>query len=1041
MDFARRLLPGLVVPLLVLASAAPAGAQITVNSTNDPGVGVCDLVECTLREAITAANQNPGSDLIEFNIEATFPPNTIQLISELPIIFTPMEIDGTSEPDYAGAPVVFIDGSLLAAGNGLGITADGVTVRALAIHGFPQDGIAITSSLNVVEASWIGLDALGDPDGNGRNGVLIASGTGNRIGGSGAGNVISANVQSGIRIEGLGATGNVIQGNFIGVDPSGSSAVAGQGSGIQLRDGPNNVIGGGDLGEGNVISGNNFGIDVFFASAVIQGNLIGTDAVGMSGLGNGVYGIAITGGPGSLIGGSAPGEGNLISDNAQHGIRLSLSDGALVQGNRIGTDASGAGDLGNGNDGIFIVDTDDSVVGGTGTGEGNIIAFNGVTFGRGVSVSGTGIGNAILSNSIFSNQDLGIDLHPIGITFNDLDDGDPGPNDLQNFPEITTTFVASTQISGTLDSAAGTYRLEFFSSLSCHSSGFGEGQTFLGATSLIIAVAGSTPFSVSFPQDVPVGHAITATATSPAGSTSEFSECATVASASADMDSDGIPDNLDIDPNNFSSDFSDGMTSGRVLGPGDQRLLTFVDEPDPRGIRVLVDELGPDPPPWAACQGEATLLVGPGGELVFTCGSVEVEVVNGPAEAQIGELSFVLPTGSVVTLTKQADGRATIVNDSPGGTDPVQVLSDGSVVAEVEAGRSLVEGELPVERARVKLGGGDDDDDDDDHGRRRGGKDQFDIEGRFVPSSTGDGIDALTEDVAVTLGPFTQVIPAGSLRFGDEDDDEADDDEEADDDGGDDDDEGDAGLAFHGRRGGITLLRIEDDGSFRLKARGIDLGDLDLSEPVPFALRIGDDLGSEALVLDRRGRLREAATAPPFALEPPLRIDPGDLTVRVGEAAVYTIALDPDAASLGEVVRLACEGMPANASCAFSPASLVAGDEPLTATLTVTTASGSEEVLAAEAFGGRGPAGSVWLMLVGVAVLGLVLGSRETEPRRRRTWIPALLILVGLSIQSGCGGDLTAPERPTVEPGTYTFTVVARSVAGEVSAAATLTVQ
>ena len=177
----------------------------------------------------------------------------------------------------------------------------------------------------------------------------------------------------------------------------------------------------------------------------------------------------------------------------------------------------------------------------------------------------------------------------------------------------------------------------------------------------------------------------------------------------------------------------------------------------------------------------------------------------------------------------------------------------------------------------------------------------------------------------------------------------------------------------------------------------------------------------------------------------PLRAEPGDRTVGVGEPAFYTITLEPGAASPGEVLRLACEGLPANASCAFSPASLVAGDAPVTAALTVTTASRSAEVsFAPEAPGGRGPARGVWLMLAAMAALGLVVATRESEPRRRRVRVPALLILVVLSMQSGCGGDdMTgpAPEQPTVAPGTYTFTVVARSETEEVSAVATLTVR
>ena len=177
----------------------------------------------------------------------------------------------------------------------------------------------------------------------------------------------------------------------------------------------------------------------------------------------------------------------------------------------------------------------------------------------------------------------------------------------------------------------------------------------------------------------------------------------------------------------------------------------------------------------------------------------------------------------------------------------------------------------------------------------------------------------------------------------------------------------------------------------------------------------------------------------------PLRAEPGDRTVGVGEPAFYTITLEPGAASPGEVLRLACEGCRRTRRVRFSPASLVAGDAPVTAALTVTTASRSAEVsFAPEAPGGRGPARGVWLMLAAMAALGLVVATRESEPRRRRVRVPALLILVVLSMQSGCGGDdMTgpAPEQPTVAPGTYTFTVVARSETEEVLAVATLTVR
>src|SRR5439155_6053054 len=126
----------------------------------------------------------------------------------------------------------------------------------------------------------------------------------------------------------------------------------------------------------------------------------------------------------------------------------------------------------------------DNTVGGTAAGAGNRIAFNsgiGVDF----PASATGTGNAILGNSIFSNGGPGIDFKDDGVTANDACDADTGPNNLQNFPVITsvTAGVGSTTIQGTLNSVASTqYRIEFFTNDACEPSGFGEGKTFCGST-------------------------------------------------------------------------------------------------------------------------------------------------------------------------------------------------------------------------------------------------------------------------------------------------------------------------------------------------------------------------------------------------------------------------------------------------------------------------------------------------------------------------------------------------------------------------------
>jgi len=132
----------------------------------------------------------------------------------------------------------------------------------------------------------------------------------------------------------------------------------------------------------------------------------------------------------------------------------------------------------------------------------------------------------VLGNSIHDNVDLGIDLDPLGVTANDAGDADSGPNGLQNFPSISATSGNPGTITGQLDSGAGTYRIEFFKNGACDASGNGEGATYLGS----VDTASNAAFSFDAPLSV--GDVVTATATAPNGSTSEFSPCTTTTVAS-----------------------------------------------------------------------------------------------------------------------------------------------------------------------------------------------------------------------------------------------------------------------------------------------------------------------------------------------------------------------------------------------------------------------------------------------------------------------------------------------------------------------------
>ena len=274
---------------------------------------------------------------------------------------------------------------------------------------------------------------------------------------------------------------------------------------------------------------------------MVQGNFIGTDLTGTIAVPNLNVGVNVTGG--ATVGGltSTPGTppGNLISGNGIAG--LVLFGATIVNGNIIGADITGTQPVPNAA-GISIVDVSGCTVGGTEAGAGNIVAFNGTlcdVHHAGVIVSGSdATGNRIEGNSIFSNGGLGINLKivfdgPCGITDNDNCDTDIGPNNLQNYPVLTsaTSSVGGTTIQGSLNSAPNTtFRIEFFDNHQCHPSGNGSGETFIGSTDVITDGNCNAPISVTFQVNVEVGHVITATATDPAGNTSEFSACVPVSS-------------------------------------------------------------------------------------------------------------------------------------------------------------------------------------------------------------------------------------------------------------------------------------------------------------------------------------------------------------------------------------------------------------------------------------------------------------------------------------------------------------------------------
>ncbi len=448
----------------------------------------------SLREAIIATNNTTNDaipDTIQFNI-AGVGPHTFTPLTALPTITNAVIINGTSEPDFAGTPVIELDGASAGAGvNGLIIsgTGGGSTIQGLAIQNFYQNGLLLQGGTNTIVGNYIGLDA---------DGSTVA---GNNTSGTG--------IQGGIRIESA-----------------------------------DNTIGGLTAADRNVISGNSFsGIAIANAGAtanLVIGNYIGTDAGGTLDRGNTQEGIEIDAANSNIIGGTTVNARNIISGNGSDGIEIDSADFNIVQGNYIGADVTGTVDLGNSRDGLDINangadGATGNIIGGTNTNESNLIFGNDM---NGIQVRNTPtIDNSILGNQIHGNGLLGIDLDSGngGVTTNDGSDGDLGPNNLQNSPVLTVADIDSTSqltIDGTLNMSglSQDYRVEFFRNTIAtgqDASGYGEGKDYLGFVTVRTDGSGNAAFSTTLTATVAAGEYISATATTDLGGgnfgdTSEF---------------------------------------------------------------------------------------------------------------------------------------------------------------------------------------------------------------------------------------------------------------------------------------------------------------------------------------------------------------------------------------------------------------------------------------------------------------------------------------------------------------------------------------
>ena len=427
------------------------------------------------------------------------------------------------------------------------------------VSGNTHHGIWITGDDNFVKGNYLGVDKTGNIGlGNGCSGVgTDTMAERNSI----LNNVVSGNglysnqPWSNIEIRG---TYTIIAGNFIGTNAAGNAAIGNSlGYGIDgicvYSTGSYTTIGGTTAAARNIISGNlRHGIYLNYSSYnTIQGNYIGLNAAGNAIIANGQHGIAVWGGSYNTIGGTTAAARNVVSGNLFCGIYISGVGAAsshpanynTVQGNYIGTFADGTGSIatsGNARDGIGLRSgqpVTNNQIGGTADGAGNLIAYNAQS---GVRLDYGGCtGNPILGNSIYGNGLYGIDLTNVnslpptmtglGITANDLRDSDTaGGNNLQNYPVLATATMSGTQvrIGGTFNSTPNsTFRIEFFANASADSSGYGEGQRYLGFANVATNGSGNAAIDVMLTASVADGEYISATATNlTTNDTSEFAQ-------------------------------------------------------------------------------------------------------------------------------------------------------------------------------------------------------------------------------------------------------------------------------------------------------------------------------------------------------------------------------------------------------------------------------------------------------------------------------------------------------------------------------------
>lgn len=502
-----------------------------------------------------------------------------------------------------------LDGKTSGIGNSSGIAAifgnssniiigDGTAAGRNVISGNTGDGIGINNAYgdftgtNKIQGNYFGLDVDGNVLPNGASGIALGHGGNLLIGGSlpGEGNVISGNGNTGIGTNEVDMPNTYIYGNIIGLKPDGETPAPNMGWwGVDLRSKGGLRFGGPGAGEGNIVTGNNKGGILMIAPVdlKIQGNKVGLTKSGVV-LGNGSHGMALdypSGYPVAsdiTIGGATEAEGNTIANSGADGIVFRYGKDSVISHNKI------YGSNGNGIN-MQYYGTDN-----------NSITFNeihnndgkGVLLQEGMVWNETGqypVGNTIRQNSIYANTGPAIDLANDGVSGNDNQDSDAGPNNLQNYPIIklilTDCSGVSTERTNLFNSTPNTtFTIDYYSNPSW-TSGPLQGEIWDSAETVTTDAQGNgtlhVPNSLVHPS---------ATATGPDGSTSEFGAITNISFGDCQMNTrtnnprvgyidgtwtgTGVNNNLlvTMTVDGHAYDHSDGMSLGdnafSIYGPG-----------------------------------------------------------------------------------------------------------------------------------------------------------------------------------------------------------------------------------------------------------------------------------------------------------------------------------------------------------------------------------------------------------------------------------------------------------------------------------------